>query len=840
MFEPKKFNDIFEAMRASTLASGALSDFEVGSVTRTLYEAFSWEMAALYEKMNLVYLSAFVDTAQGSQLDQVVAILGIKRGEPEYADGEVVFERDKTDDTLTVPVGTLVSTEDSPETPKKVFQTTESVLFGKGQATVEAPVQALISGETQDAAAESVIVMPRPLPGVKGVNNPSAILLLGKHRETDDELRRRAKNTLLASGKATSIAIENALLALPGVTDVQVREDFRFAQGRIRVARKAGVTGDIEIPAHAKVLLGAAPAPVIEYETLDAFTIPAGQADVIIEIRALVEGSAGEDRSTNFQTKFVWNFQDAALNAKVTTTSASALVRTNFGIVRVFVDGPDLTNPQTTDPAEQKRYQEAIGRVRTELDRVRAAGVLAILESARPVLTDLALRIELDAGQNPTAAERADLENRAREAVLDFFRQLRMDHPLVYSKLLRTLTDLEGVDNLAGLNISATINRGAGLPSAKYTVNAPFNKLEADPYERFLPRDVCVASEEKTLLADYEFDLTLTTTPAAQEQTVFNNIQTAIKGQFSAQLGAAVTLLAQPGGFSPKKVTVRTWCERTSLPKNPAPGNTITPLFFERVALGTLFVYFRTLEITGAARLTFAPTLNAAAQKQAETAASGVIETYLDMLLPETAILLDDLRTQILATPGIEDVEFNLDDFRLRLSNGTDAQDHLDKKKNRIDLRRFEKARLKTGEFLVATGRTNLTVTATTLAVVSNNPILLKVNVFKYAQGVNGVLTEPSDAQRTAVRNTVAAAVNSFFAAAETGKNLAFEDFKDALEGQAAGVSYALKECTLTAVSADKRSQQISHLSPGVVHVRSMELPIMATITANNIATEVV
>lgn len=837
MFEPKKFNDIFEAMRANTLASGALSDFEVGSVTRTLYESFAWEMAALYEKMNLVYLSAFVDTAQGGQLDQVVAILGIKRGEPEFAHGEVVFERDKTDDALTVPVGTLVSTEDSPENPKKVFQTTENVTFGKGQATVEAPVQALIAGEKQDAAIETITVMPRPLPGVKGVTNRNAILLLGEKQETDDELRRRAKNTLLASGKATTIAIENALLALPGVTDVQLREDFRFAQGRIRVTRKVpGVTGNIEIPAHSKVLLGIGSNPA-EYETLDAFTIATGQSEVIVEVRALLEGSAGEDKSTNYATKFVWNFQDPGLNGQVTAVSASALVRTNFGIVRVFVDGPDLTNPQTTDPAEQKRYQEAIGKVRTELDRVRAAGVMAILESARPVLIDLALRIELEAGQNLTASERADLENRARETVLDFFRQTRMEQPLLYSKLLRTLTDIEGVDNLTGLSILTEIIR-PGLPTAKQTVNAPFNKIEVDPYERFLPRDVCVASEEKTLLADYEFDLSGSGTAASQEEPVFNGIRTALVAQFPPQSGGEVTLAAQPGGFSPKKITIRTWCARKSLNQSPAPGSKIQLLFFERAALGSLFVYFRKLEIAGGLRLTLAPSLNSDGQAKAITAVRKVITDHLDGLPPETAILLDDLKARILATPSIEDVEINTDDFRLRLSGtlNADAQDHLNTAKKRIDVRRFEKAQIKTGEFLIANGRTNLTVTAST----ETAGILLKINVFKYIQNPGGTAQTPSDIQQAAIKNTVAAAVNSFFSAAETGKDIAFDDFKNALEGQAAGFSYTLEKCTLTALSADGRSQTISQASPGTLHVRSMELPVMAPITVANITTTVV
>ena len=116
-FEPKKFSELYEAMRSRT---AVLTDFEVGSVARTMFESFAYELGLLYQKMNLVYLSAFVDSAEGSHLDQVVATLGIQRSLPDFAVGEVVFLRDKGNTDITIPAGTLVATEDTPELPKKV------------------------------------------------------------------------------------------------------------------------------------------------------------------------------------------------------------------------------------------------------------------------------------------------------------------------------------------------------------------------------------------------------------------------------------------------------------------------------------------------------------------------------------------------------------------------------------------------------------------------------------------------------------------------------------------------------------------------------------------------
>ena len=47
-FEPKKFNELYEDMRVKT--PPALTDFEVGSVTRTMYESFAYELGVLYHK----------------------------------------------------------------------------------------------------------------------------------------------------------------------------------------------------------------------------------------------------------------------------------------------------------------------------------------------------------------------------------------------------------------------------------------------------------------------------------------------------------------------------------------------------------------------------------------------------------------------------------------------------------------------------------------------------------------------------------------------------------------------------------------------------------------------
>ena len=78
-----------------------LSDINVGSVLRTLVESVSREIEFVYEEMENVYDSGFIDTAKGDALDLVVSILGIKRKEPTRAAGTVTFVRDTPPPEIT-------------------------------------------------------------------------------------------------------------------------------------------------------------------------------------------------------------------------------------------------------------------------------------------------------------------------------------------------------------------------------------------------------------------------------------------------------------------------------------------------------------------------------------------------------------------------------------------------------------------------------------------------------------------------------------------------------------------------------------------------------------------
>jgi len=227
-----------------------ITDLNVGSVARTLLEAFAKEQAILYAQLNLAYDSAFVETATGSSLDRVVALLGYRRFRAGRPVGTVLFTRRAgAVGEITIPAGTPIT-----DTSDKVrYETVESRLMRAGETTAEVAVR----GSTENSPpvdANVLTVIQRAIAGLDTVVNERST-----SRATDDEsdveLRARARDALLSSNKGTIGALRNGLLQLPEVRDVKIIEMPNGVAGEVAIqvslAPGAGAPGD-ELPAAVK------------------------------------------------------------------------------------------------------------------------------------------------------------------------------------------------------------------------------------------------------------------------------------------------------------------------------------------------------------------------------------------------------------------------------------------------------------------------------------------------------------------------------------------------------------------------------------------------------------
>lgn len=219
-----------------------LTDRNPGSVTATLAEAFAREFAVLHKQMEMIYRSAFVDSATGASLDHVAALLALERKDAKFAGGEALFKRSTpADGDITIPAGTLISTNEGQN-----FETSDKRTLRKGQLAIVAPIRAQAEGELGRVAAGLIKNINRPIFGIESVTNEGPTFF-ATEKETDEELRRRIKGTLERAGKSTSNALKFSLIEeIPGINE-----------GNVQVTEDAEIPGKVEV----KFGLGSAVAP---------------------------------------------------------------------------------------------------------------------------------------------------------------------------------------------------------------------------------------------------------------------------------------------------------------------------------------------------------------------------------------------------------------------------------------------------------------------------------------------------------------------------------------------------------------------------------------------------
>jgi len=245
VFKKNDYRDIVDAILKDLKERSPVADTNVGSVSRTLVETVGREISIMYEQMDAAYNAGFIDTAKGSALDMVVAILGVRRKSAQYATGSVTFSRRMANQDVTIPRGTRVSTVSSDPVEVRVFETTVTATLGRANNELEIPVKAITPGKEGMADFETIVKLESPIIGIDRVLNkrPTSI---GTERETDEELRARAKAVVLSAGKTTVESIRNSIISIPGVRGVTVNDMPDGVPGEIDVIVDGLDLADVE------------------------------------------------------------------------------------------------------------------------------------------------------------------------------------------------------------------------------------------------------------------------------------------------------------------------------------------------------------------------------------------------------------------------------------------------------------------------------------------------------------------------------------------------------------------------------------------------------------------
>ena len=213
----KSAQNIYERLKANFVALAAdITDFNVGSVIRSLLEAIALGLENLWFYADRIYQACFVATARGDDLDLRAAELGITRKQAAKARGWVRFTGDNG---TVIPAGTIVSTSPSVD-PVAEFKTTQDVTITGG--SVSAPVEALAAGRSGNVAQGKITYVPQTIPGVNSVTNPVATAG-GADTETDEELRSRCvRQWSSTAAGATAEYFRAKALEVEGVAEAQV------------------------------------------------------------------------------------------------------------------------------------------------------------------------------------------------------------------------------------------------------------------------------------------------------------------------------------------------------------------------------------------------------------------------------------------------------------------------------------------------------------------------------------------------------------------------------------------------------------------------------------------
>jgi len=208
-----------------------------GSPDRQRIDFVSIELVDQWEALEAAFDASYLDTAHDIQLDRLLGLVGVGRIPRRGATGEVEFSvpgGQTADEEITIPQGTLVSTQKTTDSPAIVFKTTETASISKGSAIVSrvgivavepftdaaSDLSEEYLGSETNVPADSITKFVETVSGVANVTNlvPTGQtgtrddgteydFVSGRDRETDAELRRRYKNSLGLNAKASLEAI---------------------------------------------------------------------------------------------------------------------------------------------------------------------------------------------------------------------------------------------------------------------------------------------------------------------------------------------------------------------------------------------------------------------------------------------------------------------------------------------------------------------------------------------------------------------------------------------------------------------------------------------------------
>ena len=197
MFQIKDFSSIAAGLiNVVRATSNKVTDFNRGSVIRTMLEATAAELEELYLQMYLGIKEAIPVS--------VFTTFGFGRQAAEAASGTIRFSTGGSlaSSVIPIPLGTIVRVPGTSLT----YATTVDTAIAIGNSYVDVLAAAQSSGLAGNVGADLITELVTAVAGIASVTNPSP-LINGRDVETDDERRVRFQGFVASLARGTKASI---------------------------------------------------------------------------------------------------------------------------------------------------------------------------------------------------------------------------------------------------------------------------------------------------------------------------------------------------------------------------------------------------------------------------------------------------------------------------------------------------------------------------------------------------------------------------------------------------------------------------------------------------------
>ena len=445
---------VFQVTYAFKEPSG-LTDTSPGSVLRTIVESISKELDFVYEQMDGVYKSAFIDTAAGNALDHVAAIIGMERKPPTRAMGHVSFWRNSD--------------------PPDVSISNETILYdGREQYPLnEGPLKII-------TAARGI---------VKGIQ-----FSFTKGIDFDMDKQKNSLLWLVGGAKpdtntpfSVDYVVHERILLPRGMlvsTVASQQADVKLFETMHEAALQKSETGKWEADVQVRSLAAGQQGNVIA-GTITLMPKPAIGVELIINRSKLAGGTDLEsDEALKSRAK-----QALELAGKATLGSLRAALESVEGIqsaprIKENPDGIIGLVKVVIDGGAEEDINRAI-------EDTRAAGIR--VEFYRPKIVSLDFDITvIPKYQNMSPTQTELLKSLIAARIRDFVSALRIDEDLVYYQLLSAILGIEGVRDIKQMTIEIYKD------GAKVSTSSKDNVIASED-ENLSPRIINVAFQDDPL-----------------------------------------------------------------------------------------------------------------------------------------------------------------------------------------------------------------------------------------------------------------------------------------------------------------------------------------------------